>query len=67
MIPIQIALSILIVLVVGAGLFEFLAGHHDRKADRLDHELTELEVREHVYPDGNVHVLTPNKETAESD
>jgi hypothetical protein len=60
---IQAGLTLLIVLLAGALLFDRLADWHDRKAHRLETELTELQVQQHIYPDGNVHILTPDKES----
>ena len=68
MVLIQICLTILIVLLAGALLLDRLAAWHDRKAHRLETELTELQVQQHVHPQGNVVLLEsrPNGGEAET-
>jgi len=60
MIVLQAATTILVAVIAIAFLADWLAERHDLHA--LEHDLTELEVQQHIYPNGNVHLITPAPE-----
>ena len=57
MIVLQAATSILVAVIAVAFAFDWLVER--RQLRELGDELTESEVQQHVYPNGNVHLLTP--------